>query len=127
MFDGLALQHSHGSSHTQAVVGTQSGVARIYPTVNNLGLDGVFQKIVHLAGTCLGHHVHVGLQHHGAHILHTGSGGFPHDDIANVVHMAFNFVLLCPVNEIIAYSLFVLRGAGATGEVIEITPQFFWF
>ena len=127
VLDGLRGEDAHDGGHAQTVVGSEGGVVGIHPVAHNLGLDGVLQEVVLLAGTGLGHHVHVGLQHHGVHILHAFGGGFAQNDVAHLVHAAVNLVLFCPVHKEFTHNLFVLRGTGALGESIEIAPQLFGF
>ena len=127
VLDGFAGEDSHDGGNTHAVVGTEGGVVGIHPLTNDFGFDGVFQEVVLLAGTGLGNHVHVGLQHHGVHVLHAFGGGFAHDDVAHAVDTAGNFVLFSPIDEEIAHNLFVFRGTGAFGQSVEIAPQLFGF
>ena len=127
MLDGLAGKDGHDGGHAHTVVGTKRGVAGIHPVTHNLGFYGVFLKVMFLAGTCLGHHVHVGLEYHGVHFLHTLGGGLAQDDVANTVDAAGNLVLLGPVHKELTHFLLVFRGARLAGEGVKVTPQLFGF
>ena len=125
VLDSLAGENSHDGGYAHAVVGTESGVASIHPVTDNLGLDGVFFEVVLLAGTGLGHHVHVGLQNDGMDFFHALGGGLAENDIANGVDTAGYFVLFGPVDKEFAHFPFMLRGARLTGKRVEVFPQLF--
>ncbi len=124
---GLASEDGHDGGHAHTVVGTEGGVAGVNPVADYLGLDGVFLKVVFLAGTGLGHHVHVGLQHYGMDFLHAFGGGLAEDDVANAVDAACNLVFLCPVDNESTHFFFVFRGTRLASEGVEVAPQLFGF
>ena len=123
----LAGKDSHDGGNTHTVVGAQRRVVGIHPITHNLGLDGVFKKVVLLAGTGLRHHVHVGLQHHRTHFLHSFGRCFAQDHIAHSVNAAGYLVLLRPAYEIFSHGFFVFRRTRTFGESIKIAPQLFGF
>lgn len=127
VLDGLAFEDGHCCCYSEAVVGAEGGVACVDPTINDLGFDGVFEEVVDFACAGLGNHVHVCLEDDGTAIFHAFGGGLAHDDVADGVDTAVDFIFLCPVDEEFADGFFVLGGTRATGKGIEIAPQLFRF
>ena len=101
---GTALQRrlnngSQGDSQAHTVVGTQGGVVGANPFAIDDGLDGVGVEVVGRAGTFLGDHIHVTLQHDALALLVARSGGPEDGHVAGLVDLILQIVLLGEVHE----------------------------
>ena len=126
VFQVSALHDTHDGSNTDAVVTSQGRALSLYPSVLNIGLDGIVDKVVCTVGCFLRHHVHVGLQQHRLTVLHAGSGRLAHDDIVTGVLEGFHTYTLGKIKQELLYLLQMARGAGHLCEGIEIAPDGCW-
>ena len=90
---------SQSDSQAHTVVGTQRGVVGTYPFAVDDGLDGVGVKVVGRAGTFLGDHIHVTLQHDTLALLVAGSRGPEDGHVAGLVDFVLQIVFLGEVHE----------------------------
>ena len=132
VLEGVVLHDCHDGGHAQAIVGAQGGAASLDPLTVDVGLDGIGLEVVLRLGRLLGHHVHVGLHGDALAVLHAGSGGLTHHDVAGGVLEGLYADLLGKVEQELLHFLNMSRGTGNLCQRIEVAPdargiQFFDF
>ena len=125
VLDGLVRQHGQAACHAHAVVGAQGGATGGDPFTVDIGIDRVFGEVVLGVGIGLGHHVDVGLQHHGLAVFHARGGRLLDDDVAHGVLLDRQAFSLGPLHYPGAQLGLVLGGVGNGADLLEELPNQF--
>ena len=123
MLEGVVLHDCHDGCHAQTVVSAEGGAAGLDPLAVDVGLDGILLEVVLRLGRLLGHHVHVGLHGDALAVLHAGSSGLAHYDVAGGVLEGLHTDLLGEVEQILLDFLNMSRGTGNLRQRIEVAPD----
>ena len=99
MFQVAALHNSHDGCNTNAVVRAQCRAACMYPSVFDIGFNGVGFKVMLAVRSLLRHHVHMCLEHHCLAVFIALCGGLAHNYVPRRVNKSFYACLFGKVEQ----------------------------
>ena len=126
MLQSLVLKDRKREGHTDAVIRAEGRPFGGDPLTLDLCLDRVSEEVMLCVGGLLRNHVHVGLHDHTFTVLITRSGGFREYNVASVVTLYVDTIVLAPLEQIFLNFLLVLRRTGNPCKAIEILPNGLW-
>ena len=111
--------HEH-CSHSDTVVGSESGLPGYHPTVLDNIINGVGQEVVGGSGGFLADHVLVSLKDQCADIFLTRSGFLDYADISDTVGPAFEPSGMREADEVFPHPFLIPRFTGDSGYLLEV-------
>ena len=85
MFHLLVGKHSHGSSHTDTVIGSKRSTLSLEPLAVDPWLYGILCKVMLHIGALVTHHIHVTLQDNSLTVLISRSCRFLYKHVTHAV------------------------------------------
>ena len=95
----------------------------MHPVPGHVSLDGISQEVEGFVGRFLGHHVHVGLQHHAGAFLHPFRRRLADQDVAGLIDRGIQAQALAELDKEGSNLVQVTGRPGHLGNGIEVLPD----
>ena len=123
VFDVVRGEDGELCSTADAVVSTEGGAVSMEPFAIDDGTDGVVVEVVHGTSVLLAYHVDVTLQDELDTVFVARGSRLAHDDVAHLILLVLDTVVLSELLEVSDDLLFLLRGAGDLCDLMEVLPD----
>ena len=123
VFDVVRGEDSELCSTADAVVSTEGGAVSMEPFAIDDGTDGVVVEVVHGTSVLLAYHIDVTLQDELDTVFVARGSRLAHDDVAHLILLVLDTVVLSELLEVSDDLLFLLRGAGDLCDLMEVLPD----
>ena len=123
----LVEHGSQGEGYTCAVVSAEGSAVGLHPIAVDACFDGVVFEVVNDVGVLFAHHIHMGLHDERLAVLTAWGGRTADEDVAGLIDLAVEVVLLGEVDKPCADLAFLLARTRHLGDGIEDFPKDSWF
>ena len=123
--EGLVLHNGHYGSHTDTVVGAESGSLSLNPFAVYVCLDRVGLEVVCALVALLRHHVHVSLQNDALAVFHSWRSGLTHHYITSRILECLNAYTSGKLKQHVLYFFKMSRRARHLCQCVKVAPDTF--
>ena len=123
MFDVVRGEDGELCSTADPIVSTEGSAVSMEPFAIDDGTDGVVVEVVYGTSVLLAYHIDVTLQDELDTVFVARGSRLAHDDVAHLILLVLDTVVLSELLEVSDDLFFLLRGAGDLCDLMEVLPD----